>query len=100
MFFKTDYSNCDQVSFYIRDDFSNYFDKSNDIFDYKEILTMFDDDEDDENKSVTHIIRRGDDNSLRYYIKKYMDTNVKKRRPDTPAKLIINRPPKEFIPKL
>ena len=43
MFFKTDYSNCDQVSFYIRDDFSNYFDKSNDIFDYKELLTMFDD---------------------------------------------------------
>ena len=98
MILTTNFSDSDQVTFYMRDDFSNYLNNSNDIFDYEEILTMFDEDDGIDNKSITHTIRRGDDNTLRYYITRYMDTSIENKRPDTPAKLIIEHPPNDYKP--
>ena len=78
----------DTVSFYIRNDFNEIF---------KDIVDDFLPEQ--ENLSVSHSIRRDDIFSRRYYIKKYMDTSVEIKRPDTPKKLIINQFPKDFIPK-
>ncbi len=95
MFESSIYDNCDEVSFYIRNDFSEHFDSSNLIFNFSDLS-----DEENDDKNITHLIQRGDINSLRYYIKSYMDTTVNNKRPDTPAKLIINPIPKDFVPKL
>tara|TARA_B100001057_G_C22804712_1_gene932889 strand:- start:618 stop:908 length:291 start_codon:yes stop_codon:yes gene_type:complete len=96
MFFEPMYDNCDEVSFYIRNDFSDNIDSSNVIFNFSD----FSDEETDNIKNVTHYIPRGDINSLRFYIRSYMDTRVKDKRPNTPAKLIINPIPKGYIPKV
>ena len=47
---------------------------------------------------MTHYIDRDDEFALLYYIRKYMDTNISVRRPDTPAKLIMNTIPKDYKP--
>jgi hypothetical protein len=73
-FILPDYDNCDIVSFYVRKDFSN-----------KQYI-------------MTHYIDRDDEFALLYYIRKYMDTNISVRRPDTPAKLIMNTIPKDYKP--
>ena len=97
MFFEQTHENYDEVSFYIRDDFSDNLDLSNVLINF----TNFSDDENenDEIKNITHYIPRGDINSLRFYINTYMETRVKDKRPDTPAKLIINPIPKNYVPK-
>tara|TARA_B100000989_G_C19351704_1_gene389388 strand:- start:351 stop:656 length:306 start_codon:yes stop_codon:yes gene_type:complete len=99
MFFQTDYSKCDQVSFYIRNDFSDYLDSSNVLLNFKNILNKLDIEEREiDIKNITHFIKRGDTTAQRYYIKNYMDTTIKNKRPDTPAKLIIDPIPKDYIP--
>jgi hypothetical protein len=50
--------------------------------------------------TITHYIDRRDEFALPYYIKKYMETNVAIRRPDTPAKLIVQTVPKFYSPPL
>ena len=98
MFFEPMNDNCDEVSFYIRNDFSDNIDSSNVIFNFSDFS---DEETDNDNiKNVTHYIPRGDINSLRFYIRSYMDTRVKDKRPNTPAKLIINPIPKGYIPKV
>ena len=74
-FYFEDYDDYDLVTFYIRRDFS-----------------------DTEIMSATHYIKRGDELCKRYYIKQYMDTNKKNKRPETPAKLILEHLPKEYSP--
>ena len=96
MYFKENIGNCDEVSFYVRKDFSEYVDSSSMVFN----LEDFEDENDNEIKNITHFIRRGDNHSLIYYIKAYMDTTVKNKRPDTPAKLITNSLPSGFVPDL
>lgn len=73
-FIPVDKRYCDTVSFYIRPDFS---DNPGIVYEY---------------------ITRGDELSLRYYIKEYMDTKVSIRRPNTPAKLIIQSIPHDYQP--
>ena len=63
----TDYSS--RVTFYMRKDFRD------DI--------LFDRD------VRTHYIDKGDSDSLIFYINKYMNTNVKDKRPGTPAYIIM-----------
>lgn len=53
----------------------------------------------DVNNVETCWIERGDSNAVNYYISKYMDTRVKNKRADTPAFLIINKIPDNFIPR-
>jgi len=69
-----DYDNSDRVTFYVRKDFS------------------------DRPGEWTHYIDRNDDKALIYYIRMYMDTNVKVRRPGTPAKLIMPSLPDYYEP--
>lgn len=69
-----DLDNCDLVTFYIRKDFS------------------------DNPRIVSHHIDYRDTFALPYYIKKYMDTNVAKPRPGTPANLIVRSTPRHYCP--
>ena len=96
MFFQTDYIDCDQVSFYIRKDFSDYLDSSNVLLNFNDVFNT--EEEETDITNITHIIKRGDIIAQRYYIKNYMDTNIKNKRPDTPAKLIIDPIPKNYLP--
>ena len=71
---------CDEVTFYMRKNFRSELN-----FDRQQ---------------VSHFIERGDSTALIYYIKKYMDTNIKSenKRPDTPMNLIMPRISKLFEP--
>jgi hypothetical protein len=73
-FILPDYDNCDIVSFYKRNDFS------------------------DGNCIISQYIDRTDPFALLYYIREYMNTKVSIRRPDTPAKLIMEAIPKDYEP--
>ena len=73
-FLVPNYDLCDIVSFYIRKDFS------------------------DSPCIMTHYIDRTDPFALLFYIKEHMDTNVSIKRPDTPAKLIVNSVPEDYQP--
>lgn len=75
-FILPDFDDCDVINFYIRPDFTNH-------------PTM----------TISHYIKRGDIVALRYYIKLYLDTNKKERRPDTPATLIIPKVPSDYYPE-
>ena len=74
-FFIPDYNDHDVVTFFIRPDYSD--------------LPLL---------SATHYIKRGDDLCKRYYLKKYMDTNVKNKTFKNPAKLILEHLPKNYCP--
>ena len=74
-FFLPEFKDHDTVTFCIRSDFSD-------------VSAI----------SVTHYIKRGDELCKRYYIKQYMDTNKKDKRPETPAKLILEHIPKDYYP--
>lgn len=76
MKFPPEFKDHDKVTFFIRPDFSD--------------LKVTPD---------SHYIKRGDKLSLRYYIKQYLDTSKKEKRPDTPSKLILQRIPRDFSPK-
>ena len=78
----------DTVSFYIRNDFNDNFKDTMNFCSLEQ-----------EKIIVTHYIERNDIFSLIYYIKKYMDTSVENKHPDTPKNLIFNKIPKDFIPK-
>jgi len=73
-FITPNYEECDEVSFHTREDFA------------------------DRSSTVIHFIKRGDERALQYYIRKYMDTHIKQKRPDTPAKLIIPFISKTYTP--
>ena len=62
-------SNSCKVSFHMRKDFRD------DIYNKREIRT--------------HYIDKDDNESLIFYINQYMNTNVKDKRPDTPAYIIM-----------
>ena len=86
-----DMNTTDNVSFYIRKDFSDLVDEYQDFTDKNE--------EKETRICVTQFIERSDIFSMRFYVKKYMDTAVEIARPNTPAKLIIYPIPKDFTPK-
>lgn len=75
-FILPNFDNCDVISFYVRPDFTNH-----------------------DNMIISHYIKRDDIFALRYYIKLYLDTNKKERRPDTPATLIIPKVPPDYLPE-
>jgi hypothetical protein len=70
------FDKCDVISFYVRSDFTNH-----------------------DNMVISHYIKRDDIYALPYYIKLYLDTNKKDRRPDTPATLIIPKVPPDYLPE-
>lgn len=47
---------------------------------------------------VTHYVDKGDQESLIYYINKYMNTYVKEKRPSTPAFIIMPQISKNYNP--
>jgi len=69
-----DFINCDIVTFHIRKEFS------------------------DNPRIISHYVDRYDPYALLYYINEYMNTNVSIRRPDTPAVLIMEKPPEDYNP--
>ena len=69
-----DFKNSDLVTFYIRKEFSDY------------------------PRIISHYVDRHDPYALLYYINEYMDTKVSIRRPDTPAVLIMSKPPTDYPP--
>ena len=69
-----DFKNSDLVTFYIRKEFSDY------------------------PRIISHYVDRHDPYALIYYINEYMDTKVSIRRPDTPAVLIMSKPPTDYTP--
>lgn len=75
-FILPDYDNLDRVTFHIKKHFS------------------------DNPCIISHYIDRRDNFALRYYIKRYMDTDIAIPRPDTPAKLIVPAVPKWYSPPL
>lgn len=75
-FILPNFDECDVISFYVRSDFTNH-----------------------DNMIVSHYINRNDIFALRYYVKLYLDTNKKERRPDTPATLIIPKVPPDYLPE-
>ena len=81
----------DNVSFYIRNDFTDLVNEYQDFVDENE--------KKEPRISVSHFVERSDIFSLRFYVKKYMDTAVEIKRPETPAKLIIDPIPPDFSPK-
>ena len=60
----------------------------------------FRDDIDTMREEHIHYIDKGDQESLIYYINKYMNTNVKEKRPGTPAYIIMPQISKHHIPPL
>ena len=73
-FIVPDYENCDLTTFHIRKDFS------------------------DRPGIISHYIDRSDIHALNYYIRLYMDTKVKIKRPDTPINIITNKIPEDYQP--
>ena len=71
-------SNSCKVSFHMRKDFRD------DIYDEREIRT--------------HYIDKDDNESLIFYINQYMNTNVKDKRPNTPAYIIMTQISAYHIP--
>ena len=71
-------SNSCKVSFHMRKDFRD------DIYNEREIRT--------------HYIDKDDNESLIFYINQYMNTNVKDKRPDTPAYIIMPQISEYHIP--
>jgi hypothetical protein len=69
-----EYEHCDRATFHVRVDFS------------------------DLPGTFTHYIDRRDGFALPYYIREYMNTNVATRRPDTPARLILEHVPNDYKP--
>lgn len=58
----------------------------------------FRDDINNERELRTHYVDKGDQESLIFYINQYMNTNVKDKRPETPAYIIMPQISSYHIP--